>query len=71
MANSSAFFVNVAATRYRELAIKGLPAFHEHYRLFHTVPDISAEKGEETPTEDNPLTPNFWKPEKSAGNALI
>lgn len=62
--NHAAALAELARHGYRGLAIRGLPAFHEHYRLFHTVPDISEEKGEETPTEDDPLTPNFWSPEK-------
>ncbi len=62
--NHAAALVELSHHGYRELAIKGLPAFHEHYRLFQTVPDISEEKGAETPTEDDPLTPNFWSPEK-------
>ncbi len=62
--NHAAALAELAHHGYRELAIKGLPAFREHYRLFHTVPDISAEKGAETPTEDDPLTPTFWSPEK-------
>jgi hypothetical protein len=62
--NHAAALAELARYGYRELAIKGLPAFHEHYRLFHTVPDISAEQGAETPTEDAPLTPSFWSPEK-------
>lgn len=62
--NHAAALAELARHGYRELAIRGLPAFHEHYRLFRTVPDISAEKGAETPTEDGPLTPNFWHPEK-------
>lgn len=62
--NHAAALAELAHHGFRELAIKGLPAFHEHYRLFQTVPDISEEKGAETQTEDDPLTPNFWSPEK-------
>lgn len=62
--NHGAALAELARYGYRELAIRGLPAFHEHYRLFHTVPDVSDEKGAETPTEYDPLTPNFWNPEK-------
>ncbi len=62
--NHAAALAELAQHGYRELAIKGLPAFHQHYRLFQTVPDISDELGQETPTADDPLTPNFWHPEK-------
>ncbi|MEZ6123580.1 MAG: hypothetical protein R3C49_10430 [Planctomycetaceae bacterium] len=62
--NHAAALAELAQQGYRDLAIKGLPAFHEHFRLFHTVPDISEEKGPETPTSDSPLTAAFWTPEK-------
>ena len=62
--NHASALAELSRYGYRELAIQGLPAFHEHYRLYCTVPDISDEKGQETPTEDDPLTPNFWNPEK-------
>jgi hypothetical protein len=62
--NHAAALAELARHGYQELALRGLPAFHEHYRLFQTVPDISAESGAETPTEDDPLTANFWSPEK-------
>ena len=62
--NHAAALAELARYGYRELAIKGLPAFHQHFRLYKTVPDISAEKGAETPTADDPLHPDFWRPEK-------
>ncbi|MCO6437250.1 MAG: hypothetical protein J5J06_09205 [Phycisphaerae bacterium] len=62
--NHAAALAELARHGYRELAIRGLPAFREHFRLFKTLPDVSEEKGAETPTPDAPLTPNFWSPEK-------
>ncbi|OGV67329.1 MAG: hypothetical protein A3K19_01945 [Lentisphaerae bacterium RIFOXYB12_FULL_65_16] len=62
--NHAAALAELTRRGYRELAIKGLPAFHEHFRLFKAVPDVSDEKGAETPTADAPLTPSFWSPEK-------
>ena len=62
--NHAAALAELSRQGYRELAIKGLPAFHEHYRLFQTLPDVSEEKGVETPTADAPLTPSFWHPDK-------
>lgn len=62
--NHAAALAELAQHGYRDLAIQGLPAFREHFRLFKTVPDISAEKGAETPTEDDPYAPAFWTPEK-------
>ena len=62
--NHAAALAELSHHGYRELAIKGLPAFREHFRLFKTIPDVSDEQGAETPTADAPLTPNFWTPEK-------
>jgi hypothetical protein len=62
--NHSAALAELARHGYRELAIKGLPAFREHFRLFKTLPDVSEEKGAETSTADAPLTPDFWIPER-------
>ena len=62
--NHAAALAELARHGYTALAMKGLPAFREHYRLYHTVPDSSAEKGAETPTDDSPLTVGFWSPEK-------
>ncbi|MEZ6128476.1 MAG: hypothetical protein R3C59_07320 [Planctomycetaceae bacterium] len=62
--NHAAALAELSQQGYRDLAIKGLAGFHEHYRLFHTVPDISEEKGAETPTENSPFTADFWSPEK-------
>lgn len=58
--NHAAALAELSRQGYRDLAIRGLPAFREHFRLYHTVPDISEEKGPETPTESDPLTPVFW-----------
>lgn len=62
--NHAAALAELSSHGYRELALRGLPAFHEHFRLFKTVPDVSVELGAETPTADAPLTPAFWTPEK-------
>lgn len=62
--NHAAALAELSSHGYRELALRGLPAFHEHFRLFKTVPDVSDELGAETPTADAPLTPDFWTPEK-------
>jgi len=62
--NHAAALAELARYGYRELAVKGLPAFREHFRLFRTVPDVSEEKGAETPTADAPLTPSFWRPDR-------
>ncbi len=62
--NHAAALAELSQYGYRQLANQGLPAFREHFRLFKTLPDVSQEKGPETPTADNPLDPEFWTPEK-------
>jgi len=61
--NHASALSELAMYGYRELAIKGLPAFRQHFELFKTLPDVSGEKGPETPTEHDPLTPKFWDSE--------
>ena len=60
--NHAAGLIELERQGYRDLAVRGLPAFREHFRLFRTLPDVSAEKGPETPTADAPLEPAFWSP---------
>ena len=62
--NHTAALAELDRYGYQSLAVAGLPALREHFRLYKTLPDISAEKGPETPTEDSPLTADFWTPEK-------
>ena len=62
--NHAAALAELARYGYRDLAVQGLPAFHQHFRLLRTVPDVSAELGPETPTVDGPLAPDFWRPER-------
>lgn len=62
--NHAGALAELAGHGYREVAIKGLPAFREHFRLYSAVPDVSAEKGAETPTSAAPLSPDFWIPDK-------
>jgi hypothetical protein len=61
--NHAGAIAELASYGYRKLANKGLPAFREHFRLYSAVPDVSAEKGPETPTPNSPMTPDFWVPE--------
>lgn len=61
--NHTAALTELARYGYSELAVKGLPALRQHFRLFKTLPDIAAEKGPETPTADSPFTAAFWTPE--------
>jgi len=62
--NHTAALAELDRYGYQSLAVAGLPALREHFRLYKTLPDISAEKGPETPTADSPLTAAFWTPGK-------
>ncbi len=61
--NHAAALAELAHHGYRDLALKGLAAHHQHVRLLRTVPDLTNELGAETPTEYDPRTPKFWNPE--------
>ena len=61
--NHASALAELAQYGYRDLAIKGLTSFREHFRLFKTLPDVSDEKGAETPTSNAPLAPKFWTAE--------
>jgi hypothetical protein len=58
--NHAAALAELAAYGYPELATKGLPAHHQHMRLFRTLPNVSDEFGDETPTKYDPHTLEFW-----------
>jgi hypothetical protein len=62
--NHAGALAELSRQGYHGLAIHALPGFREHFRLFKTVPDVSAEKGSETPTESRPFDPEFWEPGK-------
>ena len=62
--NHAAGLAELAHYGYRELALKGLPAHHQHMMLLKTLPDVADEYGSEIPTEDAPLMPRFWTSDK-------
>lgn len=62
MINHAAALIELSHRGYAELSNRGLPAHYEHLRLWRTVPDVSAERGAETPTDHDPLDPEFWVP---------
>ncbi len=63
--NHAAALAELAHYGYLELAIKGLPAHHQHLSLYKALPNVADELGAETPTEHDPRTPEFWKPNDS------
>jgi|OM-RGC.v1.025673419 hypothetical protein len=62
--NHTAALAELSRYGFDDLAVAGLPALREHFRLYKTLPDISTEKGPETPTADSPFTADFWTPAK-------
>lgn len=62
--NHAAALAELAAYGYHELATSGLPAHYQHMRLFRTVPDVSDERGKQTPTDFDPHAPEFWTAEQ-------
>jgi hypothetical protein len=59
--NHAALLVELSQCGYRELALRGLPAHHQHLQLLRSVPDVAEEPGVETPVEHDPRTPAFWQ----------
>jgi hypothetical protein len=60
--NHAAALTELAHYGYRDLALKGLPAHHQHIQLLRSLPDVANEFGIETPTAYDPRTPEFWEP---------
>ena len=59
--NHAAALAELAQYGYRELAIRGLSAHHQHLLLWKTLPNVADEFGPVTPTEHDPRTPAFWQ----------
>lgn len=55
--------IELANHGFHELALLGLPAFREHFRLYSAVLNVSDELGPEIPTASDPLTADFWSSE--------
>lgn len=59
--NHAAALAELAKYGYRELAVKGLAAHHQHVLLWRTLPNATNELGPRIPTEHDPRTPAFWQ----------
>lgn len=61
--NHAAALAELAQHGYRDLAVKGLPAHHQHMRLWRTLPNVTDEYGQHSPTkqEHDPRTSAFWQ----------
>jgi len=70
--NHGAALIELERYGYRELALKGLPAHHQHVQLFRTLPDLSVDFGVPTPVDYDPRTPEFWVSDRLRhGDALL
>ena len=59
--NHAAALSELAQYGYRELAITGLTAHHQHLQLWKTLPNVADELGAETPTKHDPRLPVYWQ----------
>lgn len=61
--NHAAALAELAQHGYRDLALQGLSAHHQHMRLWRTLPDVSGEPGQDSPTKQphDPRTSAFWQ----------
>lgn len=59
--NHAAALSELAQYGYRELAIIGLTAHHQHLQLWKTLPNVADELGAETPTKHDPRLPVYWQ----------
>lgn len=59
--NHGAALSELAQYGYRELAINGLTAHHQHLQLWKTLPNVADELGAETPTKNDPRQPVYWQ----------
>ena len=60
--NHAAALVELDRYGYGELAVQGLPAHHTHVRLWRALPDLTDERGHETPSKHDPRAAAFWAP---------
>lgn len=59
--NHAAALAELAQYGYRDLAVNGLAAHHQHMQLWKTLPDLTDELGPQQPTEHDPRTSAFWQ----------
>ena len=58
--NHAAGLVELDHFGYKQLALSGLPAHHEHIRLWRSLPDVSSELGLLPKAAHDPRTPAYW-----------
>jgi len=59
--NHAAAITEMNRLGYSELAMRALPAHHQHIRLWRSLPDVEAELGAVLKAEFDPRDPAYWK----------
>jgi hypothetical protein len=59
--NHAAAITEIDRCGYKALAVRALPAHHQHIRLWRSLPDVSAELGAVTKSKHDPRLPVYWK----------
>lgn len=64
--NHAAALAELERYGYQDLATKGLPAHHQHMRMWRTLPNVTDEPGQPRPTKQayDPRSSDFWKSEE-------
>jgi len=69
--NHGAALTELANYGYRDIALKGLKAHHQHMELWKTLPDISAEVENKAPAKHDPHTGDYWGDDLEHDRALL
>lgn len=59
--NHAAGVVELEQYGYRDLALQGLPAHHQHVQLWRTLPDVEDELGPVVKSSHDPREPVYWQ----------
>ncbi len=58
--NHAAAITELDRLGYKEVAKQGLPAHHQHIRLWRTLPDVASELGAVKKADHDPREPVYW-----------
>lgn len=58
--NHAAAITEMNRLGYKQLAIKALPAHHQHIRLWRSLPDVESELGPVEKADHDPRKPAYW-----------
>jgi len=63
--NHAAGLTELSQYGFEALANRGLPAHHQHLRLWRSLPDVEEELGKLVRAQHDPLTPDYWNDKPS------